>query len=82
MMWDTVIGLEVHVQLLTKSKLFSDSTHAFGALPNTQTSFLDAGFPGTLPVLNAAAVHMGIRFGLAVGATIQSESVLDRKSVV
>ncbi|OJY52387.1 MAG: glutaminyl-tRNA synthase (glutamine-hydrolyzing) subunit B [Legionella sp. 40-6] len=80
MMWDTVIGLEVHVQLLTKSKLFSDSTHAFGALPNTQTSFIDAGFPGTLPVLNAAAVHMGIRFGLAVGATIQSESVFERKN--
>ncbi len=79
MNWETVIGLEVHVQLATESKLFSGASTAFGAAPNTQACALDLGLPGTLPVLNARAVLLAIRFGLAVGAEIARETSFDRK---
>ncbi len=78
--WETVIGLEVHVQLATRSKIFSGASTAFGAAPNTQASPVDLALPGTLPVLNEEAVRMAIRFGLATGAEINRESVFDRKN--
>src|SRR5437870_13735532 len=77
--WETVIGLEVHVQLLTKSKIFSGASTAFGAAPNTQASAIDLGLPGVLPVLNGDAVKMAIRLGLATNAQIASRSVFARK---
>lgn len=80
MAWDTVIGLEVHAQLKTKSKLFSEAATAFGTKPNSQTSFIDAGFPGTLPVLNQEAVRMAIQFGLAINGQINNESYFERKN--
>lgn len=80
MEWDTVIGLEVHVQLKTKSKLFSGASTAFGATPNTQTCLIDAGFPGVLPVLNQEAVTMAIQFGLATKANINNHSIFERKN--
>ena len=70
MQFDTVIGLEVHAQLATQSKLFSGSSTRFAAMPNTQTSFIDAGLPGTLPVLNQQAVMQALQFGLAIDANI------------
>jgi aspartyl-tRNA(Asn)/glutamyl-tRNA(Gln) amidotransferase subunit B len=80
MEWDTVIGLEVHIQLKTKSKLFSGASIAFGAIPNSQACFIDAGFPGVLPVLNQEAVFMAIQFGLAIQADINDQSVFERKN--
>ncbi|HAT6935679.1 TPA: Asp-tRNA(Asn)/Glu-tRNA(Gln) amidotransferase subunit GatB [Legionella pneumophila] len=80
MEWDTVIGLEVHAQLKTKSKLFSGASTAFGARPNSQTSFIDAGLPGVLPVLNEQAIVMAIQFGLAIHGTINDLSVFERKN--
>ncbi|MFT4058708.1 MAG: Asp-tRNA(Asn)/Glu-tRNA(Gln) amidotransferase subunit GatB [Legionella sp.] len=80
MEWDTVIGLEVHAQLKTKSKLFSGASTAFGSAPNSQTCFIDAGFPGVLPVLNQEAVTMAIQFGLAIDAQINNHSVFERKN--
>lgn len=80
MAWDTVIGLEVHAQLKTKSKLFSGAATRFGAPPNTQTSFIDAGLPGVLPVLNEQAVFMAIQFGLAINAQINDHSYFERKN--
>lgn len=80
MEWDTVIGLEVHTQLKTKSKLFSGAATAFGAAANSQTCFIDAGLPGVLPVLNQEAVTMAIQFGLAVHADINDQSVFERKN--
>jgi aspartyl-tRNA(Asn)/glutamyl-tRNA(Gln) amidotransferase subunit B len=80
MQWDIVIGLEVHVQLLTQSKLFSASPNQFGAEPNEHASLIDLGFPGTLPVLNRAAVEQAIKFGVAVGAEIHPLSVFERKN--
>lgn len=80
MEWDTVIGLEVHAQLKTKSKLFSGASIAFGALPNSQTCFIDAGLPGVLPVLNQQAVVMAIQLGLAIHADINDSSVFERKN--
>ncbi len=79
MQWETVIGLEIHVQLTTDSKLFSGSSTAFGAAPNTQVCAFDMAIPGTLPVLNQQAVHYAVRFGLAVNAAINQRSVFDRK---
>ncbi len=79
-MWETVIGLEVHVQLATKSKIFSGSHTAFGAEPNTQACIIDLGFPGVLPVLNKEAVAMAIRFALSVNADIPPYSVFARKN--
>jgi aspartyl-tRNA(Asn)/glutamyl-tRNA(Gln) amidotransferase subunit B len=77
--WEVVIGLEVHVQLLTKSKIFSGASTAFGAAPNTQACAIDLGMPGVLPVLNGEAVNMAIRLGLATGAQIAPRSVFARK---
>ena len=80
MAWETVIGLEVHVQLSTRSKLFSGTSTAFGAEPNTQANIYDLAMPGTLPALNGEALHMAVRFGLAIGAEISRRSIFDRKN--
>jgi len=80
MQYETVIGLEVHVQLSTKSKLFSVSAAKFGAEPNTQANIFDLAMPGTLPVLNEKAVAMAVKFGVAIGAEIGKHSVFDRKN--
>ena len=80
MQWETVIGLEVHVQLATQSKIFSGASTAFGAEPNTQACAIDLGLPGTLPMLNEQAVAMAVRFGLAIGAEIPERSVFERKN--
>lgn len=80
MSWETVIGLEVHVQLATKSKIFSGSSTAFGAEPNTQASAVDLAMPGTLPVANQQAFHYAVMFGLAVNAEIGKISVFERKN--
>jgi aspartyl-tRNA(Asn)/glutamyl-tRNA(Gln) amidotransferase subunit B len=80
MVWETVIGLEVHAQLKTHTKLFSGTAIAYGASPNSQTSFIDAGLPGVLPVLNQTAVQMAIQFGLAIGAEINDLSYFERKN--
>ncbi|MBF8221148.1 Asp-tRNA(Asn)/Glu-tRNA(Gln) amidotransferase subunit GatB [Halomonas sp. 328] len=80
MEWETVIGLEVHVQLATKSKIFSGASTAFGAEPNTQACAVDLGLPGVLPVLNEQAVAMAVQFGLAIHAEIPEVSVFDRKN--
>ena len=78
--WETVIGLEIHAQLATRSKIFSSSPTAYGAAPNTQANLVDLGYPGVLPVLNAEAVRMAIKFGLAVNARIAPRSVFARKN--
>jgi aspartyl-tRNA(Asn)/glutamyl-tRNA(Gln) amidotransferase subunit B len=78
--WETVIGLEIHAQLATRSKIFSGSSTAFGAAPNTQANLVDLGYPGVLPVLNFDAVRMAVRFGLATGATIARRSIFARKN--
>ena len=80
MEWETVIGLEVHVQLATNSKLFSGSSIEFGAEPNTQANIYDLALPGTLPVLNKEALKMAVKFGLAIDAEIGKKSVFDRKN--
>lgn len=80
MQWETVIGLEIHAQLSTQSKIFSSASTKFGAEPNSQACAVDLGLPGVLPVLNIAAVHKAITFGLAVGAHINQRNVFDRKN--
>src|SRR5450759_1079211 len=80
MKWETVIGLEKHTQLSKRSKSFSCASTAFGAAPNTQACAVDLALPGVLPVLNKGAVERAIRFGLAVGATINPRSVFARKN--
>ncbi|AKH37010.1 MULTISPECIES: Asp-tRNA(Asn)/Glu-tRNA(Gln) amidotransferase subunit GatB [Nitrosomonas] len=80
MQWEIVIGLEVHAQLSTRSKIFSGASTAYGAQPNTQACGIDIALPGVLPVLNYSAVERAIKFGLAVGATINSPSVFARKN--
>jgi aspartyl-tRNA(Asn)/glutamyl-tRNA(Gln) amidotransferase subunit B len=80
MEWETVIGLEIHAQLATRSKIFSGSATAYGAAPNTQANLVDLGYPGVLPVLNGEAVKMAVRFGLATGAKISRRSVFARKN--
>jgi len=80
MTWETVIGLEVHAQLKTCSKLFSSSATRYGAPANSQTSYIDAGLPGILPVLNQKAVQMAIQFGFAINATINNDSFFERKN--
>ncbi len=80
MEWETVIGLEIHTQLATKSKIFSGAATAYGAEPNTQACAVDLGLPGVLPVLNKEAVTMAIKFGLAVGATVARHSIFARKN--
>jgi aspartyl-tRNA(Asn)/glutamyl-tRNA(Gln) amidotransferase subunit B len=78
--WEVVIGLEIHAQLATKSKIFSGSATAYGAPPNTQANLVDLAYPGVLPVLNAEAVTMAVKFGLAVGAAVAHRSVFARKN--
>jgi aspartyl-tRNA(Asn)/glutamyl-tRNA(Gln) amidotransferase subunit B len=78
--WEVVIGLEIHAQLATRSKIFSGSSTAFGAAPNVQANLVDLGYPGVLPVLNAEAVRMAARFGLAIGARVSHRSVFARKN--
>lgn len=78
--WEVVIGLEVHAQLATRTKIFSGAATAYGALPNTQACAIDLGMPGVLPVLNAEAVKMAIKFGLSVSATIPEISIFARKN--
>ena len=80
MQWETVIGLEVHLQLATRSKIFSGSPTTFGAEPNTQASAVDLAMPGMLPVLNEQAVRYAVMFGLGIGADIGKRSVFDRKN--
>ena len=78
--WETVIGLEIHAQLATQSKIFSGSAIAYGAPPNEQANLVDLGYPGVLPVLNGEAVRMAVKFGLAIGARIAPQSVFARKN--
>jgi len=80
MSWETVIGLETHVQLSTKTKLFSRASTAFGASPNTNVNLIDCGLPGVLPSVNKEAFYKAIRFGMAVGAQINQTSIFDRKN--
>ena len=80
MTWETVIGLEVHVQLSTKTKLFSGASTTFGAEPNTHVDLIDLGLPGVLPVVNKEAFRKAIRFGLATNAIINQVSMFDRKN--
>ena len=78
--WETVIGLEIHAQLATRSKIFSGSATAYGAPPNTQADLVDLGYPGVLPVLNGEAVRMAVKLGLAIQARIAPQSVFARKN--
>ena len=80
MAWEIVVGIETHAQLQTKSKIFSGASTAFGAKPNTQASAVDIALPGVLPVLNAQAVELAVRFGIAVGGTINRRSIFARKN--
>jgi len=80
MNWETVIGLEIHAQLSTISKIFSGSATAYGAPPNSQANLVDLAYPGVLPVLNGEAVRMAVKFGLSVDATIAPRSVFARKN--
>lgn len=78
--WEVVIGLEIHTQLATSSKIFSGASTAYGAEPNTQACLVDLGYPGILPVLNADVVRMAVKFGLAVNASIAPRSIFARKN--
>ena len=78
--WEVVIGLEIHTQLATQSKIFSGASTAYGAEPNTQACLIDLGYPGVLPVLNEEVVRMACKFGLAVNATVAPRSVFARKN--
>src|SRR6266700_2829881 len=78
--WEVVIGLEIHAQLATRSKIFSGAATAYGAPPNSQASLVDLAYPGVLPVLNAEAVRMAVKFGVAIGATITRRSIFARKN--
>jgi aspartyl-tRNA(Asn)/glutamyl-tRNA(Gln) amidotransferase subunit B len=80
MQWETVIGLEIHTQLSTSSKIFSGASTAFGAQPNTQACLVDLGMPGVLPVLNRETVRLAVMFGTAIGAEVARRSVFDRKN--
>ncbi|HDH08464.1 MAG TPA: Asp-tRNA(Asn)/Glu-tRNA(Gln) amidotransferase GatCAB subunit B, partial [Gammaproteobacteria bacterium] len=80
MEWETVIGLEIHTQLKTKSKIFSGAATAYGAEPNTQACAVDLALPGVLPVMNRDAARMAVKFGLAIGAKINQTSIFDRKN--
>jgi aspartyl-tRNA(Asn)/glutamyl-tRNA(Gln) amidotransferase subunit B len=80
MQWEIVIGLEIHAQLATRSKIFSGSSTTYGAAPNSQASLIDLGYPGVLPVLNAEAVRMAVKFGLATNCEIARRSVFARKN--
>src|SRR5260370_15350234 len=78
--WETVIGLEMHAQVVSRAKLFSGAAIDFGAEPNTQVSPVDAAFPGMLPVINWVCVEQAVRTGLGLDAEIRLESVFDRKN--
>jgi aspartyl-tRNA(Asn)/glutamyl-tRNA(Gln) amidotransferase subunit B len=78
--WEVVIGLEIHAQLATKSKIFSGSPTAYGAPPNSQANLVDLAYPGVLPVLNVEAVRMAVKFGLSIGAEVARRSVFARKN--
>ena len=78
--WQVIIGLEVHAQLTTRSKIFSETSTSFGSEPNSQASLIDLGFPGTLPVINESVIRKAIIFGVAVNGTIAKESVFSRKN--
>ncbi|VAW49790.1 Aspartyl-tRNA(Asn) amidotransferase subunit B @ Glutamyl-tRNA(Gln) amidotransferase subunit B, partial [hydrothermal vent metagenome] len=80
MSWEVVIGLEIHAQLTTKSKIFSGASTAYGAAPNSQACPIDVGMPGMLPVLNQAVIGKSIMLGLALDAEIGKRSVFDRKN--
>lgn len=80
MSWEVVLGLEIHAQLSTNSKIFSGAPTAYGAAPNTQVSAVDMALPGVLPVFNKAALKKAVQFGLAIGAEIGKKSVFDRKN--
>ncbi len=80
MKWEVVIGLEIHTQLSTNSKIFSGSSTAFGAEPNTQANLVDLGMPGVLPVLNKRAVEFAVRFGTAINAHVAKKSIFERKN--
>jgi aspartyl-tRNA(Asn)/glutamyl-tRNA(Gln) amidotransferase subunit B len=80
MKWETVIGLEIHAQLATRSKIFSGAATAYGAPPNTQACLVDLGYPGVLPVLNGEAVRLAVKFGLAIGANVARRSIFARKN--
>jgi aspartyl-tRNA(Asn)/glutamyl-tRNA(Gln) amidotransferase subunit B len=80
MEWESVIGLEIHAQLATQSKIFSGSATAYGAPPNAQANLVDLAYPGVLPVLNAAAVRMAVKFGLAINARVTRRSIFARKN--
>jgi aspartyl-tRNA(Asn)/glutamyl-tRNA(Gln) amidotransferase subunit B len=80
MAWETVIGLEIHAQLATQSKIFSGSSTAYGAPPNVQANLVDLAYPGVLPVLNAEAVRMAVKFGLAINARVMRRSIFARKN--
>ncbi len=80
MEWEAVIGLEVHIQLLTNSKMFSGASARYGAVPNTQACAVDVALPGVLPVMNVEAARMAVKFGLAIGAKINHHSVFARKN--
>ncbi|ERL62318.1 Asp-tRNA(Asn)/Glu-tRNA(Gln) amidotransferase subunit GatB, partial [Piscirickettsia salmonis] len=79
MEWETVIGLEVHIQLATQSKIFSGASTAYGALPNTQACAIDLGLPGVLPVLNQEAIKMAVKFALASDSKVNPRSIFSRK---
>src|ERR1700684_483742 len=78
--WEVVVGLEVHAQVISQSKLFSGAATAFGAEPNSQVSFVDAAFPGMLPVLHRECVEQAVRTGLGLNAAINKVSRFDRKN--
>jgi aspartyl-tRNA(Asn)/glutamyl-tRNA(Gln) amidotransferase subunit B len=78
--WETVIGLEIHAQLATSSKIFSGSATAYGGQPNVQADLIDLAYPGVLPVLNAEAVRMAVKFGLAINARVARRSIFARKN--
>ncbi|MGI9318845.1 MAG: Asp-tRNA(Asn)/Glu-tRNA(Gln) amidotransferase subunit GatB, partial [bacterium] len=80
MQWETVIGLEIHVQLQTRSKIFSGASTAYGAEPNTQACDVSIALPGVLPVMNIEAARLAVKFGLAIGAVINQRSVFARKN--
>lgn len=80
MEWESVIGLEIHAQLATKSKIFSSAATEYGAEPNTQACAVDLGLPGVLPVVNKEAIRMAAKFGLATGSRVAKHSVFDRKN--
>ena len=78
--WEVIIGLEVHAQVASQSKLFSGASAKFGGEPNSQVSLVDAGMPGMLPVINQYCVEQAVRTGLALGAEINLVSIFDRKN--